>query len=77
MTCSHPTPVAKADIKVISNSIESGVSSVQNLVGPMGGTALGGMLTAFASTPEGAAVVDTLTQKVAEGVAQASKPSKK
>lgn len=55
-----------AGIKVIANTgnVNSGVSGVMDLFSSKGGTALGGMVEAFAQTPEGSAVMEAILSKV-------------
>jgi len=54
----------RADIKIITNTsdgnIGGGVSKVMDLFSPQGGTALSGMLEAFAQTDAGKSVLDKI-----------------
>lgn len=56
-----------ADLKIIANSgdVQGGLGKLGDIFSPAGGTSLAGMLSAFAQTPEGAAVVDGLTKRLA------------
>lgn len=53
-----------ADMKVIANggSVQSGVSNLMDLFSSKGGTAITGMLSALGQSPEGKALVDTVTK---------------
>jgi flotillin len=55
--------IKAADIKVISNSgtMQGGVASIADIFSPNGGTAISGLLTGLAQTPEGKALVGRFT----------------
>ncbi len=57
------TNLGKADIKIIANTgseagVSEGIKSVGDFFSPKGGTAVGGMLEAFANTNQGKALID-------------------
>ncbi len=56
-----------ADMKIIANSgdVQGGIGKLADVFTPAGGTSLAGMLSAFAQTPEGAAVVSGITERLA------------
>lgn len=57
----------EADLKIIANSgdVQGGIGKLGDIFTPAGGTSLSGMLSAFAQTPEGAAVVNGVIGKLA------------
>jgi len=59
----------RADVKVISNTgdVVNGVDNVMELFSSKGGTSVGAMLEAAAQTPAGAAVINKITGKSANG----------
>lgn len=60
----------RAQIKVIANAgdVDSGISSAREMFSPKGGTAIGGMLEAFANTDTGRAIIRKISGKpVVEG----------
>lgn len=67
----------QADLKIIANSgdVQGGIGKLTDIFTPAGGTSLAGMLSAFAQTPEGAAVVEGITSKLA-APAETSKKAK-
>jgi len=58
--------MSQADLKIIANSgdVQGGIGKLADVFTPAGGTSLAGMLSAFAQTPEGAAVVEGITAKL-------------
>ena len=61
--------LGRAQIKVIANAgdVDSGISSAREMFSPKGGTAIGGMLEAFANTDTGRAIIRKISGKPVEG----------
>ena len=67
-----------ADLKIIANSgdVQGGIAKLGDIFTPAGGTSLAGMLSAFAQTPEGAAVVEGITSKLSAPAVDTGKKAK-